>query len=89
MIDYERKLRDIRKAEGLTQQSFSDVIGVALSTVKNYESGQKKAGLSMIDRLLQVDNFQKYTLWLMIGKTSESAGQISPALSHSGPEKTE
>jgi len=82
MADYERKL-------GLTQQSFSDVIGVALSTVKNYESGQKRAGLSMIDRLLKVDNFQKYTLWLMTGKTSESAGQISPALSHSGPEKTE
>lgn len=89
MSDYGRKLRDIRKAEGLTQQSFSDLIGVGISTVKNYESGQKRAGLTIIERLLQIDDFQKYTLWLMIGKTSEPAGQISPALSHSGHEKTE
>lgn len=89
MHDYGRKLREIRNAEGLTQQSFSNLIGVGISTVKNYESGQKRAGLTIIDRLLRIEKLQKYTLWLMIGKTSEPAGQISPALSHSGPEKTE
>ncbi|MCR2507331.1 transcriptional regulator, partial [Salmonella enterica] len=42
--------------------------------------------------VLQVTNapqFQKYTLWLMTDKTAPEAGQIAPALAHSGPESTE
>jgi len=89
MHDYGRKLRAIRSAEGLTQQSFSDLTGFGISTVKNYESGQKQAGLSVIKRVLEIETFQKYTLWLMLNKTTEAAGQISPALTHSGPEKTD
>lgn len=35
------KLKAIRKAEGLTQAKFSEISGIALGTVKNYESGHK------------------------------------------------
>jgi len=86
--NYGQKLRSIRKAEGMTQAALAEIAGLGLSSVKNYEAG-KVVGLSIIERILEVDNFQKYTLWLMIGKTSEAAGQIAPALSHSGPEKTD
>lgn len=86
--NYGQKLRAIRKAEGLTQNELAKAAGLGLSSVKNYEVGTD-VGISIIERILEVERFQKYTLWLMIGKTSEAAGQIAPALSHSGPEKTE
>lgn len=83
------KLRQIRKAEGLTQIAFSELIGIAHSTVRNYESGQREAGLSIIDAVLRHPRFEKYTLWLMTDKTALVAGQIAPTLSPDGQENTE
>lgn len=86
--NYGQKLRAVRKAEGITQAALSDMAGVRLTSIKNYETGSE-VGLRVFERILEVERFQKYTLWLMIGKTSEAAGQIAPALSHSGREKTD
>lgn len=83
------KLKAIRVAEGLTQREMAVRTGISLGTLKNYEAGADQAGLTCINRVLDIEAFQKYTLWLMIGKTCELAGQIAPALSHSGREKTE
>ena len=82
------KLRQIRKAEGLTQIAFSELIGIAHSTVRNYESGQREAGLSIIDAVLRHPRFEKYTLWLMTDKTAPNAGQVSPSLSPDGHDNT-
>ncbi|WLS78831.1 helix-turn-helix transcriptional regulator [Erwinia pyri] len=87
--DFSYKLRAIRLAEGLTQPALNKVTGLPLSSIKNYESGGNMVGLETVKRILTVERFQKYTLWLMIGKTSEAAGQISPPLAHTGRAKTE
>lgn len=78
------KLKQIRKAEGLTQAAFAQEVGLALSTVRNYESGQREVGLSIIDKVINNVRFEKYMMWLMSDKTSEAAGQISPVLSPDG-----
>ena len=83
------KLKAIRKAEGLTQAKFSEISGIALGTVKNYESGHKDPGLSIVMRVTNTPLFKKYTLWLMTGDTSPQAGQIAPALAHIGQKPTE
>ncbi|ECD9466767.1 helix-turn-helix transcriptional regulator [Salmonella enterica subsp. diarizonae] len=83
-----QKLREIRKSEGLTQVEFSKMLGIALSTVKNYERGDKEVGLSIIDKVTNHPQFEKYTTWLMNGKTNEAAGQISPSLSPDGQDST-
>ncbi|EIX4509135.1 helix-turn-helix transcriptional regulator [Escherichia coli] len=85
---YEKKLKEIRKSEGLTQAEFADVTGINVGTIKNYESGKREVGLSVVDRVINCEHFQKYTMWLMTGKANEAAGQISPALSPDGPEST-
>ncbi|EDH4585744.1 transcriptional regulator [Salmonella enterica] len=82
------KLKAIRKAEGLTQTKFSEMSGIALGTVKNYESGQKEPGLSVVLRVTNTDSFKKYTLWLMTDETAPEAGQISPVVAHSGQDET-
>ncbi|HFV9291847.1 TPA: helix-turn-helix domain-containing protein [Serratia fonticola] len=86
--DYGAKLRAMRTAEGMTQQQLSDLSGVGLGTIKNYETGQKMAGIKVIEQVLALPIFEKYALWLMTGKTSEAAGQISPILSPDGQDNT-
>lgn len=79
-----KKLRDIRIAEGITQANFAKMMGIGLGTVRNYESGQREAGMGIIDKVVNHPQFIKYTLWLMTNKTAPGAGQISPALSPDG-----
>ncbi|EMD6807876.1 helix-turn-helix transcriptional regulator [Serratia marcescens] len=86
--DYAEKLRQIRKADGLTQKAFAELVGIALGTVKSYETGHQSARSEIAERVLNVKRFQKYTLWLMTGQTAPAAGQISPPLSPNGQDET-
>ncbi|WP_336195371.1 helix-turn-helix transcriptional regulator [Hafnia paralvei] len=83
---YGEKLKAIRVSEGLTQPAFSELTGVSLGAIRNYETGQRDVGLSIIDKVINHPRFEKYMMWLMSNKTSEAAGQISPALSPNGQE---
>ena len=86
-IDYAKKLRQIRKAEGLTQKQFADITGLSLATIRNYESGQKNARAKIVEAVLH--RFEKYMLWLIKDKTLPVAGQIAPALSLDGSIQSE
>lgn len=86
--NYAEKLRLIRKAEGLTQKAFAEQTGLALSTVKSYEAGQQSARSEVVERVISVSYFEKYTLWLMTDKTAPIAGQVSPSLSPDGHDNT-
>lgn len=82
--DYAEKLRQIRKAEGITQKVFAELTGLALSTIKSYEAGHQSARSEIVERVISVSQFEKYTLWLMTDKTAPAAGQIAPSLSPDG-----
>ncbi|EPO0901472.1 helix-turn-helix domain-containing protein [Citrobacter amalonaticus] len=86
--NYAEKLRQIRKAEGLTQKDFSELTGVALGTIKKYETGHQPARAEVLESVIEVHMFEKYTLWLMTDKTAPSAGQVSPSLSPDGHDNT-
>ncbi|EAP9507896.1 helix-turn-helix transcriptional regulator [Salmonella enterica] len=83
------KLRAVRVAESLTQQQFSDLTGISLGTIKNYEVGKFDVGLKVIDMVLAVERFEKYMMWLMKGKTNPGLGQIAPPLPPDGFENSE
>ena len=82
--NYAEKLRQIRKAEGLTQKDFSELTGVALGTIKKYETGHQPARAEVLESVIEVHMFEKYTLWLMTDKTAPIAGQVSPSFSPDG-----
>ncbi|UYB58717.1 helix-turn-helix domain-containing protein [Klebsiella michiganensis] len=84
-----QKLKAVRKAEGLTQKRFCEMSGLALGTVKNYEGGYKTPGLQVLMQVTNTPQFEKYTLWLMTGKTAPEAGQVEPAIVHTGQNATE
>ncbi len=81
---YAAKLKEIRIAEGLTQKQLSEISGISLGSIKNYESGHNEVGLTVIERIIAVPILKKYTLWLMTGDTHPGSGQISPTLSPDG-----
>ena len=83
-IDYSKKLMKMKEAEGLSRRQFSDVTGIPLNTIQKYETGHQPARAELVERVIRIPEFHKYTLWLMTGQTGEAAGQIAPALSHDG-----
>lgn len=86
--DYEKKLKMIRKAEGMTQKAFSELLGISLGSVKNYEAGHVGIGLKTMEVVLRHPQFSKYALWMMTDQVAPAAGQISPTLSPDGQGST-
>ncbi|WP_392586917.1 helix-turn-helix transcriptional regulator [Serratia ureilytica] len=87
-ITLEKKLRAIRKSEGVTQKAMAELTGVSLGTIRNYEAGFNTVGMQTLQAILITPLFKKYTMWIMTGDTAPVAGQISPALSPDGQENT-
>lgn len=83
-MDYSKKLQRMREAEGLNRRQFSDITGIPLNTIQKYETGHQPARAELVERVIRIPVFHKYTLWLMTGQTGEAAGQIAPPLSHDG-----
>ncbi|EJY1544056.1 helix-turn-helix transcriptional regulator [Salmonella enterica] len=87
-IEISNKLKAIRDSEGLSQAKFADLIGIAVGTVKQYETGVRGVGTEVLLKVTKHPQFKKYTMWLMGDETNELAGQISPSLSPDGQERT-
>ncbi|EHR4175607.1 helix-turn-helix transcriptional regulator [Salmonella enterica] len=82
------KIKLIRESERLNKRQFSELTGIAYSTLGGYESGVKSPGVESIMKMLQHPRFTKYTLWFMTEQTSPESGQIAPALAHYGQDVT-
>lgn len=51
---YGKKLRELRKIEGWTQQEVANKLGVSKQTYSHYENEKRKPGLEMIKKLAEV-----------------------------------
>ncbi|EBS1283966.1 XRE family transcriptional regulator [Salmonella enterica subsp. enterica serovar Kottbus] len=87
-IEISNKLKAIRESEGLSQAKFADLIGIAVGTVKQYETGIRGVGTEVLLKVTMHPQLKKYTTWLMSDETNEAAGQISPSLSPDGCDVT-
>lgn len=82
------KIKEIRKAEGLSKTKFCELTGIPLSTLDKYDMGKFEPSGAALLKITLHPQFQKYTLWLMSDSVIPEAGQISPALSPDGPGNT-
>ncbi|HHR6031341.1 helix-turn-helix transcriptional regulator [Providencia alcalifaciens] len=78
------KIRLIRESEGLNRKELSELLGISYGTLNNYETKGIQLTESSIVKFTNHPRFEKYTLWLLTGKTNEEIGQISPTLSPDG-----
>ena len=82
------KIRLIREAEGVTRTQLAEMLEIPYPSITNYEMKGIQVTEKFMVSFTNHPRFQKYTLWLMTGKTAPSAGQVSPPLSPDGPRKT-
>lgn len=80
------KIKEIRKAEGLSKSKFCELTGIPLSTLDKYDMGKFEPSGTALMKITQHARFMKYALWLMTDTTVPEAGQISPTLSPDGQE---
>ncbi len=83
------KIRKIREAEGINRRDLSIMLNIPYSSLNNYEAGRIQVTENIMVRITNHPLFKKYTLWLMTGDIAPSAGQIEPALTHSGLDQSE
>jgi transcriptional regulator with XRE-family HTH domain len=78
---FSEKLKLIRKEEKMTQENFAETLGISRGTLAKYEAGIIEPSLINIQKITQHQKYEKYTLWLMTGKTYPEVGQICPTFS--------
>ena len=88
-MDFNEKLKEVRRSEGITQAQLADITGLPLSNIKKIEAGYHEPGWRFVSQITSNLRFKKYALWLITGDIAPEIGQISPALSLDGSEKRE
>ncbi|MGB0664411.1 MAG: helix-turn-helix domain-containing protein [Pontibacterium sp.] len=79
-----KKLRIIRKSEGLTGQEFSQLVDISANSLKKYETGVRTLSEQNILKVTNHPRFKKYALWLITDQTAPEIGQISPEIETEG-----
>ncbi|PSU69134.1 transcriptional regulator [Photobacterium phosphoreum] len=87
-ISVAEKIRIMRDSERLTRRAMSEITGIPYSSLSNYELDKGEMGFRAVQKLLKNDTFNKYTNWFLFDRTNPEAGQISPALAHTGRNAT-
>ncbi|QUM81695.1 helix-turn-helix transcriptional regulator [Moritella sp. 5] len=75
---YSEKVKSIRKSTGLSQIKFCNETGIPISTLKKVESGVQQPSLTLLSKIINHNDFFKYSLWLFGDKTAPSLDQVSP-----------
>ncbi|NYZ69813.1 helix-turn-helix transcriptional regulator [Endozoicomonas sp. SM1973] len=61
-MSFSKRLTTVRKGKGLTQQQMAEVIGIHLSQVKRYESGETQPSLDVLRKIALALNVSADTL---------------------------
>ncbi|WP_299143437.1 helix-turn-helix domain-containing protein [uncultured Vibrio sp.] len=76
-----KKIKAIRIAEQLSQENIAELIDISVGAQRNYEQERRDPKGDILTRLTKHERFEKYTFWLMTGKTLPESGQIAPDFS--------
>lgn len=87
-IDIAEKIKLMRESERLNRRQLSELTGVPYSSLSSYETRSKGMSMEAAMKILNHPKFMKYTMWFITGQIVPEAGQIAPALAHSGLDKT-
>ncbi|MGF2654105.1 transcriptional regulator [Serratia marcescens] len=88
-ISIGKKIYLIRKSEDLTRQQFFELTGIPMNTQRYYETGrQEGVGSEILLKITKHPRLKKYALWLTTDETFPAGGQVAPALSLDGTEKS-
>ena len=83
------KIRIMRKSEMLTQEKMAEITGLTLAALRQYEQGRNEPNLESTKKLLKAPMFRKYRDWFLFDEVEPKAGQVVPALAHTGQSEQE
>lgn len=69
---FEDRLKEARKAAGLTQEQAAEQIGVAKSTWTGYEKGNSQPDINKIVKIMAALNIDANYLWQDYGDTTKA-----------------
>lgn len=75
-MNLSEKIKLLRQTEGLTQKKLSELAGIDVTSIQNYENGRRKPNTDFMETLCNA--FPEYTLWLMTDDEKVSVTQINP-----------
>lgn len=67
-MEFKDRLKELRKAEKLTQREFADKLGIKRSTISNYDIGRSEPSKSVISLICRT--FSVSETWLRTGEGS-------------------
>ncbi|EEX67315.1 MULTISPECIES: helix-turn-helix domain-containing protein [Vibrio] len=76
-----KKIKAVRIAEGLSQVQMSELIDISIGSLRDWEQERRIPGGDALTDVTNHERFQKYTFWLMTGKTLPESGQVCPDFS--------
>ena len=66
------KFKLLRKAEGLSQRAFCEIVDVPASTLANLEKGRNKSiSVDFLAQVVKHPRFSKYSIWLLVDELTE------------------
>ncbi len=75
MVNFGTKVKELRHKKGLTQQQLSDLLGVAVSAISSYESGNRYPSYEILISLSRIFHVSTdYLLGLEELKTIDITG---------------
>ncbi len=80
-MDFGKKFKAIRIAEGLKQAEFSQLTDIPIGTIQNYENGKRTVNEVNLTKVTKHERFKKYAYWLATDEVLPESGQIAPDFS--------
>ena len=77
-----QKIKLIREYEGIKRSEFCQHIDMTVDSLKTYEVKERNIGFDNLSKIMSHPQIEKYSLWLITGRTAPAAGQIAPGESH-------
>jgi DNA-binding transcriptional regulator YiaG len=79
------RLRQLRKAMGLSRPKFANLLSIPPTTLKNYELGYREIGGSFFLLIANHNELNEYVIWLMNGThipqlilTADTVSKLNP-----------
>ncbi len=76
-----KKIKAIRLSEELSQLEFSELVDMPIDSLRSYENERRSVNEINMIKITKHERFEKYTYWLMTGKTLPESGQVCPDFS--------
>ena len=75
-MNLQEKIKLVRKSQELTQNKFAEAIGIPATSLKKYESGERKPSGEALLKI--IEHFPQFALWITTGETIPEGGQVMP-----------